>query len=89
MNIEENYYKNKLEHIEKELSKPLLPEEQLEKLRSIYSEEDYMLILSQLKAMEQFIRDNQNQYAFSLDFRTCTDKIIVSIIKGKFLKNNV
>lgn len=85
MTQEENYYRNKLEYIEKELSKPLLPEEQLEKLRSIYSEDDYMLILSQLKAMEHFIRENQNQYAFSLDFRKCTDKVIVSIVKGNFL----
>jgi hypothetical protein len=46
-----------------------------------------MLILSQLKTIEQFIKENQNQYAFSLDFRSCTDKIIVAIVKGKFLKS--
>lgn len=88
MNDEKNYFNNKIKKIERELSKPLLPEEQLNKLRSIYSEDDYMLILSQLKTIEQFIKENQNQYAFSLDFRSCTDKIIVSIVKGKFLKQN-
>ena len=63
----------------------IIPNDLLDKLKNIYTDEEINLLQNQVDFIDSFIVEHSNEYKYSCDFRKAVDGILTGILSGKTL----
>jgi hypothetical protein len=63
----------------------IIPNDLLDKLKNIYTDEEINLLQNQVDFIDSFIVEHSNEYKYSGDFRKAVDGILTGILSGKTL----
>jgi hypothetical protein len=62
-----------------------IPNDLLNKLKDIYTDEEFNQLENQVNFIDNFIVEHVNEYKYSSDFRKAVDEILAGILSGKLL----
>ena len=62
-----------------------IPNDLLNKLKDIYTDEEFNQLENQVNFIDDFIVEHVNEYKYSNDFRKAVDEILAGILSGKLL----